>query len=108
MLPVFFLCMENRDRRTMVCEVSILVLFSLTLTSGDDCVIGNEKSRSSALLFAHRCYLRDVPIKVPSPDNTIPDAILPSHIVVPRCSGNRGFVHQGQNRKIPNNKKEKY
>ena len=45
------------------------------------------KSRSSALLYAHRCYLRDIPIKVPSPINTIPDMVIPSHIVVPRCSG---------------------
>ena len=73
--------------------VSILILLSSTLAWADDCRIGNggkaEKSRSSALLFAHRCFLKDVPIKVPSPINTIPDIIIPSHIVVPRCSGKK-------------------
>ena len=67
------------------------VVFSSNLVWAEDCKIGNggkaEKSRSSALLFAHRCFLKDVPIKVPSPVNTIPDTIIPSHIVVPRCSG---------------------
>ena len=70
-----------------------LVLYTstvyLSVASGDDCRIGNEKSRSSALLFAHRCFLRDVPVKVPSPVNTIPDTIIPSHVVVPRCSGKK-------------------
>ena len=47
-----------------------------------------KKGKSSALLYAHRCFLKDVPIKVPSPMNTIPDSIVPSHLVVPRCSGN--------------------
>ena len=31
--------------------------------------------------------LQDVPIEIPAPVNTIPDQILPSHIVVQRCSG---------------------
>ena len=30
---------------------------------------------------------QDIPIAIPAPLNTIPDQILPSHIVVPRCSG---------------------
>ena len=47
-----------------------------------------KKGKSSALLYAHRCFLKDVPIKVPFPVNTIPDSIVPSHVVVPRCSGN--------------------
>ena len=47
-----------------------------------------KKGKSSALLYAHRCFLKDVPIKVPSPINSIPDGIVPSHVVVPRCSGN--------------------
>ena len=54
----------------------------------NDCSVGRTQDmRSSALLYAHRCYLRDVPIAVPTPDNVIPDQILPSHIVVPRCQG---------------------
>ena len=47
-----------------------------------------KKGKSSALLYAHRCFLKDVPVKVPSPMHTIPDSIVPSHVVVPRCSGN--------------------
>jgi hypothetical protein len=47
-----------------------------------------KKGKSSALLYAHRCFLKDVPIKVPSPLTTIPENIVPSHVVVPRCSGN--------------------
>ena len=31
---------------------------------------------------------QDIPIAIPAPLNTIPDQILPSHIVVPRCHGN--------------------
>ena len=42
---------------------------------------------TTALLHAHRCLLQDVPVPVPIPLNTIPDLIVPSHIIVPRCSG---------------------
>ena len=31
--------------------------------------------------------IRDVAVKVPEPEDFITDAIFPSHIVVPRCSG---------------------
>ena len=31
--------------------------------------------------------IRDVAVKVPEPDDFITEAIFPSHIVVPRCSG---------------------
>ena len=34
-----------------------------------------------------RCNVKDVAVEVPVPDNTIPDLIIPSHIVVPRCTG---------------------
>ena len=34
------------------------------------------------------CFLQqDEPVPVPIPLNTIPDLIVPSHIIVPRCSG---------------------
>ena len=33
--------------------------------------------------------IRDVAVKVPEPEDFITEAIFPSHIVVPRCSGNR-------------------
>ena len=46
-----------------------------------------QQRQSSALLYAHRCFLKDVPISIPAPLNTIPDIIVPSHVVVPRCSG---------------------
>lgn len=42
---------------------------------------------SVALLHAHRCMVKDVAVEVPVPENTIPDLIIPSHIVVPRCTG---------------------
>ena len=46
-----------------------------------------DAAKSSALLFAHRCYLSDVTVPIPVPANTIPDIIVPSHVVVQRCSG---------------------
>lgn len=33
--------------------------------------------------------IRDVAVKVPEPEDFITEAIFPSHIVVPRCSGNK-------------------
>jgi hypothetical protein len=39
------------------------------------------------LLLIDRCNVKDVAVEVPVPDNTIPDLIIPSHIVVPRCTG---------------------
>merc|ERR1719323_261454 len=36
---------------------------------------------TTALLHAHRCMLKDEPVPVPIPLNTIPD------LIVPRCSG---------------------
>ena len=73
----------------------MILLLSLLLLPGsrtqswyNDCSVGKSQDlRSSALLYAHRCYLKDVPIAVPAPDNVIPEQILPSHIVVPRCQG---------------------
>ena len=34
-----------------------------------------------------RCFLKDVPVLVSSPLNSIPDFVIPSHVVVPRCQG---------------------
>ena len=31
--------------------------------------------------------VKDVAVEVPVPENVIPDLIIPSHIVVPRCTG---------------------
>ena len=31
--------------------------------------------------------MKDVAVEVPVPENVIPDLIIPSHIVVPRCTG---------------------
>ena len=55
---------------------------------------------TTALLHAHRCMLKDEPVPVPVPLNTIPDMIVPSHIIVPRCSGEtqaeyKHFGHDG-------------
>ena len=55
---------------------------------------------TTALLHAHRCMLKDEPVPVPIPLNTIPDMIVPSHIIVPRCSGEtqaeyKHFGHDG-------------
>ena len=74
-------------------HIVILIMLSACIGAWNpDCTGKNDskvgKSRSSALLYAHRCFLRDVPVKVPSPVNTIPDFIIPSHVVVPKCSGN--------------------
>ena len=44
---------------------------------------------SSFTFLLFRCMIRDVPVKVPEPDDFIAEYIFPSHIVVPRCSGNR-------------------
>ena len=40
---------------------------------------------------------QDIPIAIPAPINTIPDQILPSHIVVPRCSGEMNFLPDWHN-----------
>ena len=83
------------------------LLYSLplmTLARNQQCdgtrVTKELQGRSNALLHAHRCqamshrfhsvsrcYLKDVPILVPSPLPTIPEMVVPSHIVVPRCGG---------------------
>ena len=47
----------------------------------------SQQDRDSALLYAHRCNLKDVPIPIPVHLNTIPDSIVPSHVVGPRCRG---------------------
>ena len=44
---------------------------------------------SSHKAFFPRCMIRDVAVKVPEPEDFITEAIFPSHIVVPRCSGNK-------------------
>ena len=38
-------------------------------------------------LACFRCFLKDVPVLVSSPLNSIPDFVIPSHVVVPRCQG---------------------
>ena len=34
-----------------------------------------------------RCMIRDVAVKVPEPEDFIAESVFPSHIIVPRCSG---------------------
>ena len=45
---------------------------------------------------------QDIPIAIPAPLNTIPDQILPSHIVVPRCHGNGRQTSQLSSKKSLN------
>ena len=59
-----------------------LILFPLSLF-----LTPTLQDMTTALLHAHRCMLKDEPVPVPVPLNTIPDMIVPSHIIVPRCSG---------------------
>ena len=42
---------------------------------------------SMAKLDAHRCLVRDTVVPLPAPDDVIADYIQPSHVVVPRCTG---------------------
>ena len=37
--------------------------------------------------------IRDVAVKVPEPEDFIAEAVFPSHIVVPRCSGQFNSLH---------------
>ena len=73
-----------------------LVLAHLTGSQArsQDCT-AHPDLRSTALLYAHRCNVRDVPIPVPVPANVIPDLIIPSHIVIPRCQGEISVMWRG-------------
>ena len=44
-------------------------------------------SPQKLFLACFRCFLKDVPVLVSSPLNSIPDFVIPSHVVVPRCQG---------------------
>lgn len=88
--------MTDSVRKVMFCVVSVLVtLTHATPTSSLVAVAGCDgrsdkkelQDMTTALLHAHRCMLKDEPVPVPIPLNTIPDLIVPSHIIVPRCSG---------------------
>ena len=79
-------------------KVLTIIIFPLIIVAGTNLNAWNincnacqdpksQQDRSAALLFAHRCYLKDVPIPIPVPLNTIPDIIVPSHVVLPRCKG---------------------
>ena len=73
LVPVIFIAVPNPNAWNMNCN------------AGQD--PNAHQDRSAALLFAHRCYMKDVPIPIPVPLNTIPDIIVPSHVVVQRCTG---------------------
>ena len=64
-----------------------LFLFTLSLASTISSWLLLFQDMTTALLHAHRCMWKDEPVPVPIPLNTIPDMIVPSHIIVPRCSG---------------------
>jgi hypothetical protein len=73
LVPVIFLAGPNPNAWNMNCN------------AGQD--QQSQQDRSAALLYARRCYLKDVPIPIPVSLNTIPDIIVPSHVVVQRCKG---------------------
>ena len=72
----------------LIIIISFMCLNALNLKCDGKNDARVKKGKSSALLYAHRCFLKDLPIKVPFPLNSIHDSIVPSHVVVPRCSGN--------------------
>ena len=82
-------CVQSELLRSgmQVTIIPSLLLLSVSRQSYHARSCNTKTDKSSALLYAHRCYLRDVPIPVPVPHNIIPDIIVPSHVVVPRCSG---------------------
>ena len=69
-------------------------LFLLNITDRGVNIFNNSKPINPAILkfiMIHypwpRCMIRDVAVKVPEPEDFIAEAVFPSHIVVPRCSG---------------------
>ncbi|XP_023334974.1 vascular endothelial growth factor C [Eurytemora carolleeae] len=66
------------------------ISFRMETENTSSCRDKNKKTLKEiedAQLAAHRCMIRDVPVKVPEPEDFIAEYIFPSHIVVPRCSG---------------------
>ena len=62
----------------------------------EECKVKNLKQQERmvmAKLDAHRCLLRDTVVPIPEPDDVIVNFIQPSHIVVPRCTGNKIVCH---------------
>jgi hypothetical protein len=59
----------------------------MTFHKGKYAVTDIKGSRPLQIHISCRCNVKDVAVEVPVPDNTIPDFIIPSHIVVPRCTG---------------------
>ena len=60
----------------------------------EECLAKNIRQQSKmamAKLDAHRCLLRDTVIEVPHPADVIVNFIQPSHVVVPRCTGEEDF-----------------
>ena len=46
-----------------------------------------EQEMVRAKLRAHRCLVRDTAVGIPSPKDAIVEYVLPSHVVVARCTG---------------------
>lgn len=66
------------------------LMFTMVEENTNTCKTKSKKQLKEvedAQLAAHRCMIRDVAVKVPEPEDFITEAIFPSHIVVPRCSG---------------------
>jgi len=71
-------------------DKQIDISFRMETENTSSCRDKNKKTLKEiedAQLAAHRCMIRDMPVKVPEPDDFIAEFIFPSHIVVPRCLG---------------------
>lgn len=58
----------------------------------EECKVKNLKQQQRMLLAkldAHRCLVRDTVVELPMPNDVIVNFMQPSHVVVPRCTGER-------------------
>ena len=66
------------------------------LNSRQECKAKNLKQQQkmfAAKLEAHRCLVRDTVVELPIPDDVIATFVMPSHVVVPRCTGENPLSH---------------
>ena len=79
-------------RSQKICTVAVTLCFTPTGWSSfllRKSMVWEKYAVSPQTLFlaCFRCFLKDVPVLVSSPLNSIPDFVIPSHVVVPRCQG---------------------
>ena len=111
LLPPRLLCVKapSASASTSISSSSLLSLASanpedkeetelLTIQTQSPSLSNNEQCKSKkglkqqqamvrAQLGAHRCMLRDTVVEIPEPDDAIVAYVLPSHVVVSRCTG---------------------